>query len=180
MYDRSGGGARLRTYAGCSLAWWHSYKWATKRILIVYASDFIAPLFHYLFPTRQFDSNKCSHTAATTILSYIRLAYPRFNTPLQEQLSNPTISVRQRTILQNLQHLCEFFIPVVCAFDVCTWCSMILYILVLFTSLFGFIYITPLHTKRFKTTISVCVSTICHSQSRCCTDCLSLRLCCGR
>jgi hypothetical protein len=127
MYDRSGGGVRLRTYAGCSLAWWHSYKWATKRILIVYASDFIAPLFHYLFPTRQFDSNKCSHTVATTILSYIRLAYPRFKTPLREQLANPTISVRQRTILQNLQHLCEFFIPVVCALDVCIWRSCTTY-----------------------------------------------------
>lgn len=113
MYDRSGGGERLRTYAGCSLAWWHSYKWATKRIMIVYASDFIAPFFHYLFPDRQFDASKCSHTSATTLLSYIRLAYPQFRTFLQQQLAKPTITIKQRTILQNLQHLCEFFIPVV-------------------------------------------------------------------
>lgn len=120
MYDRSEGGKRLRTYVGCSLAWWHSYKWATKRILIVYANDFIAPLFHYLWPARQFDPMKCSHTSATTILSYIRLAYPGFKNSLQEQLANPIITVRQRTILQNLQHLCEFFIPVVCIF----WCMV--------------------------------------------------------
>ena len=117
MYDRSEAGRCLRTYAGCSLAWWHSYKWATKRIMLVYANDFIAPLFHYLFPTRQFDANKCSHTAATTILSYIRLAYPGFKDPLQELLANPTTQRKQRTILQNLQHLCEYFIPVVCIFS---------------------------------------------------------------
>ena len=119
MYDRSEGGKRLRTYVGCSLAWLHSYKWATKRIMIVYASDFIAPLFHYLWPARQFDPTKFSHTSATTILSYIRLAYPGFKNSLLEHLANPIITVRQRTILQNLQHLCEFFIPVVCILLVC-------------------------------------------------------------
>jgi hypothetical protein len=119
MYDRSNGGRMLRTYAGCSLAWWHSYKWATKRIMVVYATDFIAPLFHYLFPDRQFDPMKSSHSASTTILSYIRLAYPRFKDSLQQALGVATISVRQRTILQNLQHLCEFFIPVVRDFIMC-------------------------------------------------------------
>lgn len=122
MYDRSDGGKQLRTYAGCSLAWWHSFKWATKRILIVYATDFIAPLFHYLFPDRQFDAMKCSHSAATTILCYIRLSYPSFKQTLIEVLANPLLTVRQKTILQNLQHLCEFFIPVV-NFLLCSYYS---------------------------------------------------------
>ena len=179
MYDSSGGGERLRRYAGCSLAWWHSYKWATKRIMIVYASDFIAPLFHYLFPTRQFDTSKFSHTAATTILSYIRLAYPRFKNSLQEQLANPVISVRQRTILQNLQHLCEFFIPVVCTVVVCdyTRCWKLHFHIAM--SIF-LLYVSCSFTHRFRTTMSACVSTTCPSQYRCCTGCLSLRLCFDR
>ena len=113
MYDRSGAGHRLRDYMGVSLAWWHNYKWATKRLLIVFNLDFIAPFFHFLYPSKQFDVMKISHTSATTYLSYIRLAYPRFRNNLKTALDDPVLLPRQRAILQNLFDLCEFFIPVV-------------------------------------------------------------------
>jgi hypothetical protein len=68
------------------------------------------------------------------------------------------------------------------------WCVHLMFVfggvvlltVVLFVSLFWPIYIYYFITHRFKTTISVCVSMICPSQFRCCTDCLSPRLCCGR
>lgn len=114
MYDRSGGGAKLRKYMGVSLAWWHSYKWATAKIINVFARDFIAPFYHYLFPTNEFRNDKMSHSHATTLLSYIRLAYPLFKDQLQAQvIKKDTLNVKQATLLQNLSDLCEYFIPVV-------------------------------------------------------------------
>ena len=32
MYDKSGGGSELRKYLSCNLAYWHSFKQATKMI----------------------------------------------------------------------------------------------------------------------------------------------------
>lgn len=113
MYDTSNAGRRLRRYMGVSLAWWHSFKWATKRIVVTFACDFIAPMFHSLFPTKEINPMKLSHTSACTLLSYIRLAYPSFRQPLEAALANPVLLPRQKEILQNLLYLCEFFIPVV-------------------------------------------------------------------
>lgn len=114
MYDRSDAGRNLRRYMGVSLAWWHSFKWATKRIVVVFACDFIAPMFHSLFPTKELSPMKISHTSACTLLSYIRLAYPSFRGALEAALANPVLLPRQLAILRNLSYLCEFFIPVVC------------------------------------------------------------------
>ena len=60
LYDKNGAGIHLRKYVGWSLAWWHNYKWATYRIMHVFAVDFIGPLFHNLFPDRNFDVKKMS------------------------------------------------------------------------------------------------------------------------
>ena len=113
MYDRTNAASELRKYTVCSLAWWHSYKWATKEIVKVFSSDFIAPWFHHLWPDREFSGAKISHPANSTYLSYIRLAYPEFRVQLEEALARPALTDRQRTLLTNLTDLCQFFIPVV-------------------------------------------------------------------
>ena len=113
MYDYSGAGAKLRKYTFCSLAWWHSYKWATKELIRVFTSDFIAPLFHHLWPQREFNAKKISHPANTTYLTYIRLAYPRFRNDLEAAVAQPGQNARQKALLTNLTDLCQFFIPVV-------------------------------------------------------------------
>ena len=113
MYDPTGAADNLRTHTGLSLAWWHSYKWATKRIMVVYAGDFIAPYFHYMYPDKQFSPMKQSHPANCTYLSYMRLAYPYFRDQLQAALRRPLLFPRQKTILTNLLNLLEYFIPVV-------------------------------------------------------------------
>ena len=113
MYDRSGSGRKIRHRMGLSLAWWHNYKWVTKRTLITFGLDFIGPMFHFIFPTKAYNAMKISHTSGSTLLSYIRLSYPSFRQLLRDSLANPVLVERQRVLLQNLQHLCEFFIPLV-------------------------------------------------------------------
>ena len=115
---------------GWSLAWWHNYKWATYRIMSVFGVDFIAPLFHNLFPDRSFDVKKMSVPAATAILSYIRLSYTSVKPELDAAIAlgntvNPTFMI----LLLNLRDLFEYFIPVVsmcCC--VCLYCFCNLYI----------------------------------------------------
>ena len=118
IYDRSSNGRKLGKYCGVSLAWWHSYKWATKKILQVFACDFFGPLFHHLFPTRKFTPGKSSLSSNATILTYVRLAYPMFKTQLENAIATPTLNNRQRTLLQNLTDLCDVFIPVVSVYDI--------------------------------------------------------------
>ena len=113
MYDQSDRAYNLRKYTGVSLAWWHSYKWATAKIMVVFGKDFIGPMFHQLFPTKEYAPTKMKLPAMTTYLSYIRLAYPSFRQQLLDLLGRGDLSVRQRTYLTNLRDLCEYFIPVV-------------------------------------------------------------------
>lgn len=113
MYDTSLGGRKLRTYTSLSLAWWHSYKWATTRIVQVFSNDFIGPMFHFLHPRRVYCPDKMKLPATSTYLSYIRLAYPSFRQQLSRALQNDVLLPPQKTLLKNLQAMCEFFIPVV-------------------------------------------------------------------
>ena len=116
-FARFGGFVRfcseLRRYTGVSLAWWHSFKWCTKMIMQVFANDFIAPMFHFMFPTREYSVKKQRHTPNMVYLSYIRLAYPLFKEELAVALGQSTLAVRKKVLLQNLQSLCEYFIPAV-------------------------------------------------------------------
>ena len=113
MYDLSGCGKLLRRYTALSLAWWHNHKWATRQIVRVFGCDFIIPLFHHLFPDKGFILDKIKHSALTTYITYIRIAYPKFRKELSVALKRLGLNTHQKTILTNLQDMCEFFIPVV-------------------------------------------------------------------
>jgi hypothetical protein len=123
MYDSSGAGIHLRKFMGVSLAWWHNYKWVSKRIIVAFSNSFIGPMFHYLNPTQRWSPTTVKHSAASTYLSYIRLAYPSFKHHIDNALANRSTRPEARQLLMNLQHLCEFFIPVVC-------CSVFLFSLI--------------------------------------------------
>ena len=144
MYDKSHCGKRLGKFMSVSLAWWHNYKWATNMIARVFSSDFFVPLYHHIFPDRQCNISKISHTALVTFCSYIRLAYPSFRMQLQNALA-VDISNRQRVLLTNLMDLCEFFIPVVYIyiqlFDVCMY--TIMYLLYIYIYICMYIHIYP-------------------------------------
>ena len=114
FYDKNRAGKHLRNYTGWSLAWWHNYKWATFRILLVYGPDFFAPLFHRLFPDREFNPRKMSVPSATALLSYVRLAYPEVKPYLDNAINlGNAIHPNQMALLKNLRDLFEYFIPTV-------------------------------------------------------------------
>lgn len=113
MYDVSNTGVPFRKFTSVSLAWWHSYKWASKLLFKVFSADFFAPYYHHLFPTQTFHIDKLSLSAVSTYTTYIRLAYPSFRKSLKDALAVPTLSFRQKTMLLNLKDICECYIPVV-------------------------------------------------------------------
>ena len=116
MYDASNCGKSFRKLTPISLAWWHSYKWASKLLFKVFSADFFAPYYHHLFPTQAFHVDKLSLSAASTYTTYLRLAYPTFRSSLAAAIRTPDINVRQKTMLQNLQDIFECYIPVVSKF----------------------------------------------------------------
>jgi hypothetical protein len=102
---------------GWSLAWWHNYKWATYRILLVFGPDFVAPLFHRLFPDRNFDVRKMSVPSATALLSYMRLSYPAVKVQLADAIKlGNAVNPVQMVLLKNLHDMFEYFIPIVSYF----------------------------------------------------------------
>ena len=118
MYDQSHRAIKLRTYTGVSLAWWHSYKWATTKIMQVFGKDIIAPMFHHLFPNKEYAVAKMKLPAMATYLTFIRLAYPSFKQQLDTAAARADLTARQQAVLGNMTDLVEFFIPVVmfCSF----------------------------------------------------------------
>jgi hypothetical protein len=113
MYDVTGSGVPLRDYTSVSLAWWHSYKWTAMMIMKVFGPDIIGPMFHHLFPGREYSVHKMQHTAKITYISYIRLAYPKFKATLDSARMRIDLPQKQKTLLANISELCEFFIPAV-------------------------------------------------------------------
>ena len=113
MYDTSNCGKAFRKLTPVSLAWWHSYKWATKLLFKLFSADFFAPYYHHLFPTQAFHVDKLFLSAASTYITYMRLAYPTFRLSLADALRTRDINFRQMTMLQNLQDIFECYIPVV-------------------------------------------------------------------
>ena len=82
MYDRSGCGANLRKYVSVSLALWHNFKWCSYRLCEVFQADFFAPCYHSILPDTEFNLKVMKMPSITTLMSYMRLAYPKF----QQQL----------------------------------------------------------------------------------------------
>ena len=113
MYDVSGGGVKLRTYASVGLAWWHSYKHGVGSIWKAYANTIWAPLWQRLYPGSLFYAKPRSPQEGSMHLVYMGDAYPFFRTQLKTALANPDVSPSGKAMLHNIQFLCEYAIPVV-------------------------------------------------------------------
>ena len=80
----------------------------------VFGVDFIAPLFHNLFPDRNFDVKRMSVPSATAILSYIRLSYTNVKADLDAAINmGNRIHPAQMILLLNMRDMFEYFIPTV-------------------------------------------------------------------
>lgn len=60
---------------------------------------------------------KMSFPAICTVLSYMRLSYSGFRAQLKAAYDKDDLTVRARALIDNLYSLFEYFIPVVCQFD---------------------------------------------------------------
>jgi hypothetical protein len=118
MYDLSDGGERARTRTVLTLGYWHSYKQANFLVYKAYATSFMAGCFHTLFPNIPLFPKPRHLSSVVTLLSYIRLAYPTFRDALATALSGD-LGYAERKHLENLQVLCEFYIPVVIYITIC-------------------------------------------------------------
>ena len=76
----------------------------------LFAPDFIAPLFHTLFPNARFPIDP-RLILSSRILSLLRLAYPSIKKLLDRALSKPGLAGREKIHLLNLQLLFEYYIP---------------------------------------------------------------------
>lgn len=112
MYDHTGIGAALHSKVFLALGLWHNFKQASLLIWKTFALDFIGPAYHCLFPGRDmYMQPKLVHI--TTILTYLRLSYPRWRQTLLQLHANKDLHATSVNHVNNLTMLMEFLIPTV-------------------------------------------------------------------
>jgi hypothetical protein len=102
----------MRTLCCMTLGTWHAYKVANERLYVRYLNTVWAPALHTLSP-KTIIRDKPNLTQILTLFTQARLAYPTFKARLATAIEHPTISDEERTHLQNLEDLFQFFIPAV-------------------------------------------------------------------
>ena len=113
MYDKSGGGSALRKYLSCNLAYWHSFKQATKMIWKGFANTIWARMWHRMYPGSKFNVINPSPQEAAMHMVYMARAYPVFKTELEAAITEGSADEAGKAMLLNIQFLCEFAIPAV-------------------------------------------------------------------
>ena len=112
MYDRSDVGVIMRKHVYVNLALWHTYKHACMKLWSMYSQYLMAGLFHCFFPSGIF-LKKPSFTLVATLLTIIRLAYPRFRDQLNAAIAAADDMGPSFILLSNIKALCCTFIPMV-------------------------------------------------------------------
>ena len=103
---------RMKVYCGATMSFWHSYKKMSEKVWKLGLLDYFGPIFHEICPANKLKV-KPPLRIITTFFFYLMFAYPHFKSDLLEAISTQKLPQSRRTHLQNLQDLCEFFIPVV-------------------------------------------------------------------
>ena len=119
MYDKSGGGSELRKYLSCNLAYWHSYKQATKMIWKAFANTIWARMWHRMYPGSKFKVINPSPQEAAMHMVYMARAYPYFKSELEAAITEGSADEAGKAMLLNIQFLCEFAIPSVFPLPIC-------------------------------------------------------------
>jgi hypothetical protein len=123
IWDKSGVGATFRPWLCVTLGSWHVYKQATIVLWQHGLQRWFAPMFHFLFPNCKLFQGKIRLSKAVTLLSYVRLAYPRFRKSLESAIAALEDKPDGKFVvalsnLKNLKEIMEYMIPVVSAHDV--------------------------------------------------------------
>jgi hypothetical protein len=117
MYDPTGAGDELRKHVYAGFAYWHTMKMGFFAIWRTFAKQFLAGLFHQLYPKFMFRSKPSYLTSIVSLLTTIRIAYRKFGPHLKLAMAQRDLTLSTRNDLQNLHDLCEFYIPTVHFFE---------------------------------------------------------------
>ena len=96
-----------------NLAYWHTYKQAVKMIWKYFANTIWAPLWHRMYPGSKFNVCNPSPQEASMHIVYMARAYPRFKDELENAIASDGLKDASKSMLLNIQFLCEFAIPAV-------------------------------------------------------------------
>jgi hypothetical protein len=113
MYDRSGAGTDLRKHIFASFAFWHTMKMGFFAIWRSFANEFLAGLFHQLYPQYIFKKKPTFLTSLVSVLTTVRIAYRIFGPILKQAMAERDKPRSVKVALRNLRDLCEFYIPTV-------------------------------------------------------------------
>ena len=103
----------MRKFLSCNLAYWHSFKQATKMIWKGFANTIWARLWHRMYPGSKFNCINPSPQEAAMHMVYMARAYPDFKTELEAAIAEGSADEAGKAMLLNIQFLCEFAIPAV-------------------------------------------------------------------
>ena len=113
MYDRTGGGSKLRTYTSVNLAWWHTFKLAAQRIWKKFALDVFAPLWHFLYPSHNFFLKPNSFVCIQAHFVWLLMATPKVQPTIAALLGDDSVRGPARVFIADLDFLLNIAIPVV-------------------------------------------------------------------
>ena len=102
---------------------WHVYKQASIQVYRLASAHFMAPFFHHHFPDRKFFLVPRLRSI-TYRLSLVRLSYDHWRKDLRLALA-ADLPAGDRQHLRNLQHLVEFFIPLVSCTTCLVWAQIV-------------------------------------------------------
>ena len=104
----------LSNRLGLVLGWWHIFKFCHTLVFTRFASTFLAPAWHALFPNATISSNGGRLSQLSILFTQLRMAYPVFSHSLAQAKAglNRILPALQPHLL-NLVDLFEFFIPTV-------------------------------------------------------------------
>ncbi len=132
MFDLSNCGKILRGKVAMMLGIWHPYKDANMLLWKRFGHTFLAPLFHILYPAGIFHTKSPRLTSILSLLSLVRLSYPKWRANLIEVMECDDVHRELKGHLRNLWDLCEFFIPTVSVFV--GWCCSVWFKVVQFAN----------------------------------------------
>ena len=117
IYSESAPMADAKSWFAPTLGLWHSYKQGNIEVFRLYSNDILMGLHFRMTPGQPFYLKKKKLSPILMILSWIRLAYPRFREDLMSAIAsmeadNSTARAGYRH-LKNIKFLCEWYIPVV-------------------------------------------------------------------
>jgi hypothetical protein len=113
MYDQTEGGAQLRKYNGCNLAWWHTFKHTAMLIWSTFSCELFAPLWHHLYPGHYFYREPSSLPCVISHMLFLQMSRDAVITDLKVISTDTETGYQSKLMALDLIFILEIAIPVV-------------------------------------------------------------------